>query len=72
MNTDSKERLAKAIQKGNVTWNSWWDGGDTYGPIASKWNVKSWPTIYLIDKKGVIRYKGHKEDFDELLTELLI
>jgi hypothetical protein len=27
------------------------------GPIATKWNFSATPTLYLIDHKGVIRYK---------------
>jgi thiol-disulfide isomerase/thioredoxin len=41
-----------------IAWRSWWDGDTTHGPIVSQWNVQRWPTIYLIDGKGSIRYKG--------------
>ena len=27
------------------------------GLIASKWNVSATPTLYILDHKGVIRYK---------------
>jgi hypothetical protein len=27
------------------------------GPIARKWNLSATPTFYVIDHKGVIRYK---------------
>ena len=27
------------------------------GPIATAWNVHGWPTIYVLDDKGVMRYK---------------
>jgi hypothetical protein len=36
------------------------------GPIAAQWGVTGWPTIYVIDKKGVIRFKGLR---DEKLAE---
>ncbi len=39
-----------------ITWRSFWDGEK--GPITTKWNVQAWPTLYLLDGKGVIRYKG--------------
>ena len=29
--------------------------GSTEGPWATAWNVHAWPTLYLIDKDGVIR-----------------
>ena len=57
VNSDPKVRLREVLKKENITWRSWWDGGDTGGPIASKWNVTGWPTVYLLDAKGVIRNK---------------
>ena len=59
INSDSdKEELKKALARENITWRSWWDGGSTKGPIASRWNIWGWPTMYLLDAKGKIRYKG--------------
>ena len=40
-----------------LTWRSWYDGGSTNGPIATAWNVRGWPTLYVVDHKGVIRHK---------------
>ena len=54
---DNRFQLKKAMEKEQITWRSFFDGGSTKGPIASKWNVRNWPTIYLIDPKGLIRYK---------------
>lgn len=58
VNSDPLDRAQEAVRKNNLTWRSWWDGGDTRGPIASEWKVRGWPTIYLIDHTGVIRHKG--------------
>ena len=57
VNSDPKDRLKRTIAKEKMTWRSWWDGGKTGGPIAKQWNVSGWPTLYLIDHKGVIRQK---------------
>ena len=75
VNSDPKDRLNQVIKKENMTWRSWWDGGNTSGPIATKWNVSGWPTIYVLDHKGVIRYKNVREKemdnaVDALLSEL--
>src|SRR5262245_29952768 len=75
VNSDPKERLKQVIKREKMTWHSWWDGGGTQGPIASKWNVHAWPTIYVLDHKGVIRFKGPREHaldkaVDSLLQEL--
>jgi len=72
VNSDPKDRLKKTLQKEKMTWRSFWDGGDTSGPIASKWNVHGWPTIYVLDHKGVIRYRDVREKrMDEAVDELL-
>ena len=72
VNSDPKERVKEVIAKGTVTWRSWWDGGDTSGPIATQWNVSGWPTIYVLDAKGVIRFKNVRgEAMDRAVDELL-
>ena len=48
----------KQAEAEHVTWPSFFDGGGTEGPIATRWGVRGWPTIYVIDKKGVIRYRN--------------
>ena len=76
MNSDSEKSLYFEKQKEmSVTWRSFWNGPKgTQGPISAKWNVNSWPTIYVMDHKGVIRFKnvrGEKLDaaVDQLLAE---
>jgi hypothetical protein len=72
INSDPKTRLKTALKKENITWRSWWDGGDTSGPIATKWNVHAWPTTYVLDHKGVIRFKGLREhDLDKAVHQLI-
>src|SRR5881409_3777175 len=73
VNSDPKSRLPQVIKKEKMTWRSWWDGGGTSGPIAGKWNVHGWPTIYVLDEKGVIRYKNVRgEAMDKAVDELLV
>jgi peroxiredoxin len=50
--------LRKILKQKNLTWPSFFDGGGTGGPIATKWGVRGWPTIFVLDAKGVIRYKN--------------
>ena len=62
----------------DIRWRSFWDGPNGRpGPIAEAWDVRSWPTMFLIDAKGVIRSKfmGVNEGaldhaIEELLAEL--
>ena len=55
VNGDTDRAKAKSISsKEGINWRSFWDGG-LVGKTAVKWSVKEWPTVYLIDAKGVIR-----------------
>ncbi len=73
VNSDrDREALKGVMAKEEITWRSWWDGGSTRGPIAGQFNVSSWPTIYVLDAKGVIRYKGVRgEAMDKAVDTLL-
>ena len=73
INSDQdKEKLKEVLEKEKITWRSWWDEGNTGGPIASKWNVHAWPTTYVLDHKGVIRYKSVRgEALDKAIDTLL-
>ena len=75
INSDNAERYREAIRRERITWPSFWDGGSTRGPIATRWGVYGWPTIYVIDHKGIIRYKNVRgkamdEAVDTLLREM--
>jgi hypothetical protein len=76
VNSDKDREVLKGVMtEKEITWRSWWDGGSTRGPIASQFNVSGWPTIYVLDSKGVIRYKGVRgvamdKAVDTLLAEI--
>ena len=64
------EAIRKTVIEKNLTWRSFWNGEEgTRGPISSAWNVKGWPTVYLIDAEGRIRHK--KIHGDEEITAAL-
>jgi hypothetical protein len=66
----TKADLKKAEEKHKVTWRSWCDGGE--GPIARTWNIKFIPMVYVLDQKGVIRYKNVQgEQLDQAVETLL-
>jgi hypothetical protein len=55
VNSDSNREKVKAVAaKKGPPWRSFWDGGSTNGPIQNQWNIQAYPTMYLIDHKGVI------------------
>lgn len=60
VNSDKdREKLKPDLEKNGITWRSFWNGPNgTGGPISSAWNVRGWPTLYLIDPQGTIVYKS--------------
>ena len=56
---ESKEQLKKTEEREKITWRSWWDGAN--GPIGKQWRIRYLPTIYVLDAKGVIRYKNVRD-----------
>jgi hypothetical protein len=66
------DQLHARMVEEQITWRSWWDGGGTGGPIASMFDVRAWPTIYVLDHKGVIRFKNVRgEAMDRAVDQLL-
>lgn len=56
-----------------VTWDNIFDGMS--GEACQSWNVNSFPTTYLIDAEGRIRFKGVRgksvaAKVEQLLTEI--
>ena len=72
INSDGdKQQLKKVMEKEEITWRSWFDGGNTSGPIATKWNVHGWPTLYVLDHKGVIRHKYVGSPGEKVMDEVI-
>src|SRR5262249_34379518 len=54
---EHRDRVRSAIAGGEITWRSWWDGIDQERGICEQWNIAGFPTVYVLDHRGVIRYK---------------
>lgn len=55
-----------------ITWRSFWCGEEgTRGPIPTRWNVRGWPTLFVIDQDGVIRQKWLGSPGEKVLDDLL-
>ena len=76
INSDAdREALKKTNKQEQITWRSWWDDGSKFGPIQMKWQVEQRPVVYILDAKGVIRYKSlisvDGENLGEVVDSLL-
>jgi thiol-disulfide isomerase/thioredoxin len=67
---DEKKTLEDFIVKEPMPWNHWWDGPEA--SILKTWNIRYFPTIYVIDAKGVIRHKGLRGEELEKAVEKLV
>ncbi len=65
VNSDAMlETIQQAKEDEGLDYRTWWDGHSqpdaetvaAEGPIATGWGVRGWPTIYVIDDQGVIRF----------------
>jgi thiol-disulfide isomerase/thioredoxin len=70
---EKRETLTEFLKKEPMPWTHWYDGPE--GRIIADLNVCSYPTIYVLDAKGVIRYKDVRgklldQAVDALLKEM--
>jgi hypothetical protein len=72
INSDGgRSALQKILQEQGITWRNAVDGS-TSGALAKRWNVHGWPTIYILDAKGVIRYRGLRgQEMEQAVMSLL-
>jgi len=70
---DRLEALQRMQKKERLNWRSWWDGPG--GPIALRWKVQGFPTLFLLDHKGDIRWRHEGvpslKQMDELIEQLV-
>jgi hypothetical protein len=68
---NDREKARKVTREKQMAWLSWWDGGHL-GTIQTAYDVNHWPTVYILDAKGVIRYFDIRgKDLDRAVDTLL-
>lgn len=63
----------RAVKQHDIPWRSFWNGAKgPAGPIATNWNVRGWPGVFVLDHLGAIRHKGLRgRHLDEPLERLI-
>ena len=69
-----RDKARRVAREKRMTWPSWWDGGHR-GAIQTAYDVTHWPTVYVLDARGVIRHidvRGKELDraVDTLLADM--
>jgi len=67
---DQKKELEEFLAHESMPWTHWWEGPDA--PLLKTWNVRFFPTIYVIDAQGVIRHKNIRGEELEKAVEKLV
>ncbi len=73
---DQKARVKALMKREGITWRSFKDFLlKERVQISRRWNVDSWPTVFVLDQRGVIRHKflgdPGKEALDPALEKLI-
>jgi thiol-disulfide isomerase/thioredoxin len=67
---EHKKALTDFLAKEPMPWTHWWNGQD--GGILTTWKISSYPTIYVLDAKGVIRHQDIRgEELEKAVDALL-
>jgi len=73
--SETREGARQSRLEHELLYPAWWDGGagaHSRGPIAKDWNVQGWPTTYLLDADGRIRFVDlRNEDLLKAVRQLV-
>jgi thiol-disulfide isomerase/thioredoxin len=65
-----KETVTDFLKDTEMPWTHWWNGAK--GGVIDAWDIQFFPTIFVLDGKGVIRYEGVRgEAMDKAVDTLL-
>jgi thiol-disulfide isomerase/thioredoxin len=69
---DSRDTARAVMARERMTWPNWFDGAAHTGTIAKRYRVQSFPRIYVVDHRGVIRHQsGIAVGIDDIVDKLL-
>ena len=72
VNSDrNMKELKPVLEEEHITWRSFQNDKGEGGQISNSWNVRGWPTLYVIDHKGVIRHKWLGSPGDEVMDKAI-
>jgi hypothetical protein len=66
------DTFRQQLEKNGITWRNVWEGANPpgTGKLSRAWNVNAYPTVYVIDARGVIRAKD-PSDLDRAVDPLV-
>ena len=68
---DRQELTSFLKQHTEMPWPELFAGGTGWHPLTKKYGINSIPTMYLLDRNGVLRTVEGREEMDKMIPELL-
>ena len=66
---DEKKTLGDFLAKEKMPWTHWWSGPQS--EMMENYDIEHFPTIYVLDSKGVIRHKEIRGDDLEVVKSVI-
>jgi hypothetical protein len=74
VNTDyALPQTRESMDRFGIKWRNIWEGQvkPGRGALSQQWRIRGYPTVYLIDGRGVIRQVTNGPDFEGTIDSLL-
>ena len=72
INSDTdRDQIRQTVAREKITWRSWWAGG-IEGAIPQLYKVQRWPTLYLLDGRGTVRFTQVRDQALDEAIEFLV
>jgi thiol-disulfide isomerase/thioredoxin len=69
---DDQGTARKVMEREGMSWPNWHDGAPGEGPIAKRYHIHGYPSIFVLDAKGIIRARQARgEALDQVVDDLL-
>ena len=69
---EDKAQMQRVLTAANMTWPQCFDGRKWESPLVSRFGIMSIPTVWLVDKRGVLRDLNARGNLVERVEKLLL
>ncbi|MFA6545024.1 MAG: TlpA disulfide reductase family protein [Limisphaerales bacterium] len=66
-----RQRLEELVKREQIRWPQYFDGGGQDAAPGKTFGVRHWPSMWLLDRNGVVRYISAGAGLDRKITALL-
>jgi len=68
---DDKAKMQRVLTASNMTWPQSFDGRKWESPLVTRFGIMSIPTVWLVDKRGILRDLNARGNLEERVEKLL-